>query len=67
MTLPQATELMEYWRDHPPVHELVAAYLGYEKPMTTEQKVSQGSMSFEEFAHYAQKTGGKVNTGPPPK
>lgn len=45
----------------------MAAMIGYEEPLTTEEAVAQGAMSFEEFAHYAQKTGGKVNTGPLPK
>jgi hypothetical protein len=31
MTLPQLNELLEYWKDHPPVHELVAGYLGYKR------------------------------------
>lgn len=34
MTLPQAEQLFAYWRGHPPVHELVAAYLRY-KPRST--------------------------------
>lgn len=31
MTLPQVNELMAYWLDHPPLHELAAAYMGYKK------------------------------------
>jgi hypothetical protein len=29
MTLPQVYELLGYWEKHPPVHLLVAGYLGY--------------------------------------
>lgn len=32
MTLPEVGEMFDYWREHPLVHELVAAYLGYEAP-----------------------------------
>jgi hypothetical protein len=28
MTLPQVTELLAYWRKHPPMHLLLAASLG---------------------------------------
>ncbi|HWE72502.1 MAG TPA: hypothetical protein VG328_05025 [Stellaceae bacterium] len=28
MTLPQVTELLDYWRKHPPAHLLLAASLG---------------------------------------
>jgi len=31
MTLPQFAELCAYWVDHPPVHELLAGYLGYKR------------------------------------
>jgi hypothetical protein len=32
MTLPRLYVLQRYWRIHPPVGDLVAAYLGYEAP-----------------------------------
>jgi hypothetical protein len=32
VTLPRLYELERYWRQHPPVGDLVAAYLGYEAP-----------------------------------
>ncbi len=36
MTLPQFYELCAYWTEHPPLHELVAGYLGYRrKPSQT--------------------------------
>jgi hypothetical protein len=31
MTLPQFYDLCAYWADHPPLHELVAGYLGYKR------------------------------------
>jgi len=31
MTLPQFYDLCAYWTDHPPLHELVAGYLGYKR------------------------------------
>jgi hypothetical protein len=34
MTLPQFYDLCAYWADHPPVHELVAGYLGYKRKET---------------------------------
>ena len=31
MTLPQFADLCAYWVDQPPLHELVAGYLGYKR------------------------------------
>ena len=31
MTLPQFADLCAYWGGHPPLHELVAGYLGYKR------------------------------------
>lgn len=31
ITFPQALEMFEYLNDNPPTHELVAAYLGFDK------------------------------------
>ncbi len=28
MTLPRVMEIQNYWRKHPPVHVMIAAYLG---------------------------------------
>jgi hypothetical protein len=36
MTLPHVTELLDYWRAHPPLHLLLAAALGVH-----EKRVSQ--------------------------
>lgn len=32
MTIPRLVAMTSYWADFPPVHVLVAAYLGYENP-----------------------------------
>jgi hypothetical protein len=32
LTLPRLKALMRYWEAHPPVHLLVASYLGYKAP-----------------------------------
>jgi hypothetical protein len=45
MTLPQAFELFDYWRQSPPTHELMAAHVGYEPPKTTEQQIAAGAQS----------------------
>ena len=36
LTWPRINALCRYWQDHPPVHELVAAYMGV-KPENKEQ------------------------------
>lgn len=40
MTLPEANRLCAYWRDHPPVHLLVAAALGVKPEAATSQQTS---------------------------
>ena len=35
MTMDQVKELNAYWRDHPPAHLLIAAYIGFKpRPLT---------------------------------
>lgn len=60
MTLPQVEELLDYWQDHPPVHVLVAAYLGFEPPKTVEQQWAEGAMSPADFLAHFQATGGRI-------
>lgn len=36
MTLPQVTELLDYWRMHPPLHLLLAAALGIHEKRAAE-------------------------------
>ena len=31
--MPEVERLFEYWRQSPPTHEMVAAYLGYKPPI----------------------------------
>ena len=38
--MPRLEAMKEYWQDNPPIHQLVAGYMGY-KP---EEKPQQGSM-----------------------
>lgn len=38
MTLPRLYGLYEYWRDHPPLHALVAAFLGVKPSPKPESK-----------------------------
>jgi hypothetical protein len=35
MTWRDVEDLTDYWRAHPPVHLLVAGYMGYQPPSTT--------------------------------
>lgn len=60
MTLPQVHELFNYWRDYPPLHEMVKAYLGIKKPLSMKEEIAQGAMSPEEFADWFKRTGGKL-------
>jgi len=61
MSLPQVLEQFDYWESQPPVHELVAAYLGYERPKTVEQQWAEGAMGPAEFAAHFKQTGGKLD------
>lgn len=36
LTMPRLKALNRYWKKHPPVHLLVASYLGYEMPVEFE-------------------------------
>ena len=60
MTLPQVDELFGYWAKHPPVHLLVAAYLGWEAPKTLEQQWAEGAMGPADFLDHYRRTGGKL-------
>jgi hypothetical protein len=40
MTLADVTELFDYWADHPPVHEMAAAYLGIPQRRRAEERAS---------------------------
>jgi hypothetical protein len=37
MTLPQVTELLAYWRAHPPLHLLLAAALGIDDARASQE------------------------------
>jgi hypothetical protein len=32
MTLPRLNAMNEYWESNPPMHQLLAGYVGYKKP-----------------------------------
>lgn len=40
MTLPRLAAMTEYWRSSPPLHQLVAAYIGY-KPAVKAKMIEQ--------------------------
>jgi len=42
MTLPRFYEMQRYWEEHPPVGDLVAAYLGYKAPLGATGPVARG-------------------------
>jgi hypothetical protein len=59
MTLSQVEEQWEYWRKHPPAHELIAMQAGYKPPLTVEEQWRQGAMGPEDFAAWVEHTGGR--------
>lgn len=62
MSLPEVNAIFDYWRDWPPVNELVRNAVGYEKPLTMEEKIEQGAMGPLDFLHHYRKTQGKLQT-----
>jgi len=62
MTLPRLYEMQGYWEQHPPVGDLVAAYLGYEARSTGLKPVPPKSSygSAEELMAAFGSAGGKV-------
>lgn len=58
MTFPRLEALNKYWRQHPPVHILVAGYIGYKAPAPIEENNNQGDM--DEFIALFQNMGGTV-------
>ena len=50
MTLDQVDSLFSYWRSSPPVHELVAAYMGVkpEETSTAQTTISEPEKAFVE-------------------
>ncbi len=67
MTLPRLYEMQRYWERHPPVGDLVAAYLGYKDPETSspsplrgERRGGGGYGSPEELMAAFGSVGGKI-------
>jgi hypothetical protein len=42
----EAEDLFDYWRQSPPIHELMAAYVGYKPPATAAKQSGQDFASF---------------------
>jgi hypothetical protein len=59
MTLSQVQNQFEYWRKHPPAHDLLAGFVGYKAPLTIEEQWAQGVMGPEDFVAWVQSTDGK--------
>ena len=66
LTLPRLYEMQRYWEQHPPVGDLMAAYLGYKAPVGAPGPVAQGDPagrpygSLEELMAVFGASGGKV-------
>ena len=60
MTWPEVDELFDYWREFPPMHELMAMSVGYEKPKTLEERWAEGVMGPEDLVAWSKMTGGKI-------
>jgi hypothetical protein len=59
MTLSQVKDQFEYWRKHPPTHELVAIEVGFKPELTIEERWAQGVMGPKDFAVWVNSTDGK--------
>jgi hypothetical protein len=62
LTLPEVYELFEFWKEWPPVNELLVWQSGWEKPLTLEEKLDAGAMGPADFLKHYQTTGGKLPT-----
>lgn len=60
--LPTLDALQAEWRQHPPVHHLVAAYLGYKSPVQA-SALFEAAPNIEDFAR--ELGGAPVRTAPP--
>jgi hypothetical protein len=60
LTLPEVYDLFEYWREWPPTNELMAHQIGWEKPLTMEEKLEQGTMGPADFLRHFKQTGGRL-------
>jgi hypothetical protein len=54
--------MMRHWRKYPPMHRLMAAYVGFEPEYTTEEQVARGAMGPLDMLEHFKRTGGKVDT-----
>jgi len=58
LTLWELNDLMAYWKDYPPTHVLVAAYLMGGKRRSTGKTRRQTESSFDELAQAVSLAGG---------
>jgi hypothetical protein len=70
LTLWELNDLMGYWKDHPPVHMLVAAYLLGNSKVSSRGKKPDDAFgrgyntrkdSFQEFTHQVTLAGGTIH------
>lgn len=59
MTLSQVEDQFDYWRRNPPIHELVASFMGFKPPLTIEEQWAQGAMGPADFLAWVEATEGK--------
>lgn len=56
LTLPQVLDLYSYWKQHPPMHELLAMQLGYKPNVSADE----AGVSDETMAAMLDASGGKM-------
>lgn len=64
--LPRLFALFRFWRKHPPSHELLAASIGFEPPLSVEEAQAQGAMSPADMLEHFKLTGGRMAAAPLP-
>lgn len=66
LTLWELNDLMAYWKDYPPTHVLVAAYLMGGKRTSTGKARKRGDRDFAEISRAVSSAGGSVIKKLPP-
>lgn len=62
MLLSQVKDQFEYWRKHPPTHELQAIAVQFKPKLTVEEQWAQGAMGPKDFVGWVKHTDGKSMT-----
>ena len=60
MTLPRLMSLQNYWGEHPPIHRMVASYLGYKPRAKLSNKDSTAKADAEVGAFIAASLGANL-------